>query len=175
MAENNPIPELNAAEIWAEVEASLANLSTEVPKQPNISILQKRIEYDEEIDGVNAKAESAMVDSRAKLVNLYIACEQQRLSQQEPLLKLVISLNKTLIWLFNIVIGVVTLAVLALCFIRSDTNILDSLFDFLKYYIGAVVVELIGMLFFIVRGVFSSNFNKIMENVLNPDSKKKKE
>lgn len=108
----------------------------------------------------------------AKLINLYIDCEKERLNQQKPLLESVIKLTKTLIWLFNIVIGLITVSVIILCFVQSDTSILQSLFDFLKYYVGAVLVELIGMLIFIVKGVFSSNYNKIMESVLGFDSKK---
>ena len=96
----------------------------------------------------------------------------KRLNQQKPLLESVIKLTKTLIWLFNIVIGLITASVIILCFVQSDTSILQNLFDFLKYYVGAVLVELIGMLIFIVKGVFSSNYNKIMESVLGFDSKK---
>lgn len=172
MAENNPELDTNIEQIWAEIASSLDNLSSDIPKQPDINFLQKKVAYQDEIDGVNARVEAAMIDSRAKLVNLYIDCEKERLEQQKPLLESVIKVNKTLIWLFNIVISIITISVIVLCFVQSDTSILEGLFDFLKYYVGAVVVELIGMLFFIVRGVFSSNYNKIMENVLKPESKK---
>lgn len=170
MAENNS--EIDIDQIWTELFSSLDNLSDEIPQQPNINIPQKSVSYQEEIDDVNAKAESAMVDSHTKLINLYIDCEKKRLEQQKPLLESVIKLTKTLIWLFNVVIGLITISVIVLCFVHSDTSILQSLFNFLKYYVGAVLVELIGMLIFIVKGVFSSNYNKIMESVLKPDSKK---
>lgn len=176
MAENNSEIDfeidIDNDQIWTELSSALDNLSDEIPQQPNINIPQKSISYQEEIDDINAKAESAMVDSRAKLINLYIDCEKERLNQQKPLLESVIKLTKTLIWLFNIVIGLITVAVIILCFVQSDTSILQNLFDFLKYYVGAVVIELIGMLIFIVKGVFSTNYNKIMESVLGFDSSK---
>ena len=172
MVEKNPELDTNIEKIWAEIASSLEDLSSDIPKQPNVNFVQKRVAYQEEIDGINAKVEAAMIDSRAKLVNLYIDCEKERLIQQRPLLISVIKLNQILIWLFNIVISIITISVIVLSFVQSDTSILKDLFDFLKYYVGAVVVELIGMLFFIVRGVFTSNYNKIIESVLKSESKK---
>ena len=161
----------NLENILAEITASLGNLSAEVPQHPNINLLQSKVEYEEEIEDINAKAEAAMIDSRAKLIGLYVECERQRLAQQEPILKSVISINKLLIWLFNIVIVILSVSVVVFAFVKSDVSVLQYLLDFLKYYIGAVVVELIGMLFFIVRGVFSSDYQKIMESVLKTESK----
>lgn len=64
MAENNSEIDIDIDQIWTELSSSLDNLSDEIPQQPNINIPQKSVSYQEEIDDVNAKAESAMVDSR---------------------------------------------------------------------------------------------------------------
>lgn len=173
MEQSNSEININAEQISAELNNSLDGLSSEIPVQPQIALYQRKVEYQNEIDGVNAKAEAAMIDSRAKLINLYIDCEKERLEQQKPLLEAIIRINSTLVWLFNIIIALITAAVIVLCFLRSDINVLGDLLNFLKYYVGAVVVELIGMLFFIVRGIFSSNYNKVIESVLKPESKKK--
>lgn len=174
MEENTPVTDTDLEQILAEAATSLADLSSNIPQQPDVNFLQKRVAYQEEIDGVNARVEAGMIETRAKLVNHYINCEKGRLEQQRPLLESVLNINKTLIWLFNIVISIITVSVIVLCFVKSDTSILGGLFDFLKYYVGAVVVELIGMLFFIVRGVFSFDYKKIMESVLNTETKKNK-
>ena len=174
MEENKPVTDTDLEQILAEAAASLADLSSTIPQQPDLNFHQKRVDYQEEIDDVNTRVEAEMVETRAKLVNHYIECEKGRLEQQRPLLMSVIKINTTLIWLFNIVIGIITISAIVLCFVQSDTSILDGLFDFLKYYVGAVVVELIGMLFFIVRGVFSFDYKKIMESVLNTETKKNK-
>ena len=96
-------------------------MSSDIPKQPNVNFVQKRVAYQEEIDGINAKVEAAMIDSRAKLVNLYIDCEKERLNQQRPLLISVINLNQILIWLFNIVISIIAYGGLQRQLVRWST------------------------------------------------------
>lgn len=166
MAEQNTNQAPNVGHIFTEVSSSLDFLGTQVPQNPDVNIHQNRVPYQATIDNVNAQAQMAMLDSRAKLVNLFIDCEKERLEQQKPLLNSVIALTKTLIWLFNIIIGLITLAVIVISIIQSNTSVLPDLFDFLKYYIGAVLVELVGMLLFIVQSVFSSKYNKIVDSIL---------
>lgn len=52
----------------------------------------------------------------------------------------------------------------ALGFIHSiDTTVIPDVFDFLKYYISATVVELLGMLYFMVTRVFDNSILKFFE------------
>ena len=172
MAEQNTNQDSNVGQIFSEVSASLDFLGEQVPQKPDVNIHQNVVPYQDTIDKVNTEAEIAMLDSRAKLVNLYIECEKERLNQQKPLLESVIALTRTLIWIFNVIIGLITSAVLIISIVQSDTSVLPALFDFLKYYIGAVLVELVGMLLFIVQGVFSSKYSKIVDCIL-PDNERK--
>ena len=54
----------------------------------------------------------------------------------------------------------------------NDASVFPLFFDILKYYIGATVVELIGILAFIIKGTFTSDHTKLMEILLNRDKKK---
>lgn len=53
-----------------------------------------------------------------------------------------------------IVLGII----LDLPFIKDfDSDIFFKLIDFLKYFIGATIVEMLGMLFFVIKFLFSNN------------------
>ena len=49
-------------------------------------------------------------------------------------------------------------------------DVVHNLFTILKYYIGATIVELIGMVWFITKGTFSSDHVKTMQSVLKGKS-----
>lgn len=157
------------SDLLSEIERGMKG---EVPQLPSVDVPQKNVPAEKIISDANQKAKEPILDARIKLTNLYIECEQKRLEQQKPLLVSIVGLTKTLIWLFNGVIGFITVAVIILCFVKSDVSILERLFDFLKYYVGAVLVELTGMLLFVAKSVFSSNYRKILDNVLNVKSDK---
>ena len=172
MSENASTGAVNLDQVIAEAASKLADVNKNIPQQPDISLPQNKVVCQDAIGKVNNEFESAMIDSRAKLINLYIHCEEQRLSQQSPLLQSVINMTTTLIKAFNWVIGILSVAVIAFCFWQGDSTTLQSLLDFLKYYIGAVIAELIGLIIFIAKGVFSSNYEKIIEKVFGSDSSK---
>ena len=146
----------------------------DVPQSPNVDVPKSDVPSEDIISSANQKASEPIFDAKIKLTNLYIQCEQKRLEQQKPLLDSIISVTKILIWLFNIVICVITCTVVAICFVQHDITALDKLFEFLKYYIGVVLVEMLGMLLFIAKSVFSSNYKKILEKVLNQETKNEK-
>lgn len=101
------------------------------------------------------------IDSEKEIqrVNLKIITnvENQKLILRE---KLVVAI-KHIIWFqlvfFNIIILIIVLAVTSKAPFFKDIDIELSirLFDFLKYYISATIVELLGMLVFILHYVFS--------------------
>lgn len=68
-----------------------------------------------------------------------------------------------LIWaqliFFNSIIIIIIIPILLRLPIFNivDSNMSHLMIDFLRFYIGATIVEILGMLFFIVRFVFSSN------------------
>ena len=105
--------------------------------------LNEKIDLDERIKYLNAKAISEEEKQKRKLRN-----------------KLVVAI-KHIIWFqllfFNIVVLVIVLSVTTDIQIFKDMgeDLSIQLFDFLKYYIGATIIELLGMLVLILKFVFS--------------------
>ena len=161
-------------EVKAEYQKFIDELIAGFPKEVSVNLPQDDIPSENKIAKANIKAEEALFDARLKITNLYIECEQKRLEQQKPLLDAVIGLTKIQLICFNVVICVLTYVIATVSFFKMDLELWKVMLDFLKYYIGAVVVELLGMLFFIAKSTFSSNYNKIMENILDPNPKKDK-
>lgn len=54
---------------------------------------------------------------------------------------------------------------------KIDSSVCRELFSFLKYYISATIVELLAMLFFIVKRVFENNVSKMFKANQNRGSK----
>lgn len=55
---------------------------------------------------------------------------------------------------------------------KIDTSVCEELFEFLRFYISATIVELLGMLYFIVKRVFDNNVAKMFD--INNKKKKDK-
>ena len=110
-------------------------------------------------------------NAQGKLVDQYIKADNQRLEQQTSLLEKILRLTWVQVWLFNGVILVMIGAVMVRMFVFGESDF-TGLFDFLKYYVGAVLVELLGMLAFISKSIFSSSYDKIMEKVSTVSSKR---
>lgn len=166
--------EENDEVVGSEFEKFKEELVAAFPKELSVNIPEEDVPSKNKIADANIKAEGTLFDARLKLTNLYIECEQKRLEQQKPLLDAVVQLTKIQLICFNAVISVLTIVLAIISFIKMDLELWQAMLDFLKYYIGAVVVELVGMLFFIAKSTFSSNYSKIMQNVLEPNSKKDK-
>jgi len=83
--------------------------------------------------------------------------------------------QKTVSIIIAIVVGLQLIAFNVLIYIVSlgiyDPTRLELLLDFMKYYTGAVIVEMLGLCLVIVRGVFSMSLGKMVEHIL----RKKKE
>lgn len=85
---------------------------------------------------------------------------------------------KHIIWFqlifFNIIILIIVLAVTSnFSFFRNiDSQMSIQLFEFLKYYISATIVELLGMLIFILHYVFSDS--RLSEILFKGKKKKNK-
>ena len=54
---------------------------------------------------------------------------------------------------------------------KLDAQIITSILDFCKYYIGAVFLELIGMIWFITRSTFTSTSKDIIKGFIDRISK----
>ena len=69
------------------------------------------------------------------------------------------------------VFGVTCLSYYKEAYNMVAVELTDIMFDFLKYYITAIIVEFIAMLFFIVKFVFDKSIVDLMGGILD----KKKE
>ena len=154
---------------YDECKDSIKNL---IPDEPNINIVQENTDPDTIIEAANKKAEEPLKDAKIKLIYLYIECEENRVKQQAPLIKAIAKMTKTLIWLFNVIIFLVSISAIAFCFIFEEKGMIDTLLTFLKYYIGAVVVELLGMILYIVKSIFSnSSHTALIDSIIKSDTK----
>lgn len=94
--------------------------------------------------------------------------ETDRSKRKKPLLWALIILTAFQVIVFNVIIAGTGWFLFRL----NDVSVLPLFFDILKYYIGATLVELIGILTFIIKGTFTSDHTKLMETLLNRDKHK---
>ena len=118
-------------------------------KNADQSILNLNKEASETILGILKKNESA------------------RIKQQKPLqVALLVFVGLQLLF-FNGIIGFLVWQLRPL----AEIEVITSVLDFLKYYIGAVVVELISMLVFITKSTFTSPSHDIIKGFFSKNSK----
>ena len=103
-------------------------------------------------------------DYNNDIIKMYLEGEHAHLKGQKPV-SIIIAIAVLLqIIAFNVLIFIVSLR-------TFDSTKLELLLDFMKYYTGAVIVEMLGLCIIIVKGVFSMSLGKMVEHIL----KKKKD
>lgn len=101
------------------------------------------------------------------IIKAYADNEMERVKRQKWLLIAVVFLAACQLIFFNRIIYQTVLQSIELAKMEMvNGDIVQNLFNILKYYIGATVVELIGMIVFITKGTFTSDHVKTMELVL---------
>ena len=110
----------------------------------------------------NDKSVEILKDAKLAAIWSFVKNESERTKRQKPLLYIVAIFTAIQLIAFNVIIA----AVAWFSFQNSETDVITQLFDILKYYIGATVVELISMLAYITSGTFSTNHVKTMELLL---------
>lgn len=118
------------------------------------------------IDDANAKAVDILNDAKLAIIKSYAKNEKERAERQKPLLWIVVGLTALQLIAFNFIIAMIACA----AFKTKYSEVILQLFEILKYYIGATVVELIGMVWFITRDTFSSNHIKMMKLMFSDKS-----
>ena len=106
-----------------------------------------------------------------RIIDAYTKAETERSARQVPLFLCISWLTIGQLIAFNLIIA----ATGVFSFLNSNIEVIFSFFEICKYYIGAVIVELIGMLAFIMKGTFSSKHIDMMKLVVEglPVRKKK--
>lgn len=155
------IQKANAESLKAIYKSLKNGLVNEVPD--NLQIEGQDEPTEEEvnniIDSANSSAISAMDNARLAVLRSYAQNEKERTDRQKPLLYAIVGLTIVQLLVFNLIIGLIAWWT----YKNGETSVVLQFFDILKYYIGATVVELIGMIWFITRGTFSSDHIKMME------------
>lgn len=121
-------------------------------------------EYAEDISDVppdNIESTSAIENVEEKVsninTNIIKEIEDQKKELREKLTKTVTKFLWVQLLFFNIIVLLIVLSVTIdfMIFKKVNNDLATLLFDFLKYYISATIVELLGMLVFILHYVFS--------------------
>lgn len=109
------------------------------------------------------------IDTFLKLVS---DSEEKRLNRQKPLQNCILIFVGMQLLFFN---GIMVALVVRL-FSTSNVEVIKSTLDFLKYYVGAVLVEMIGMIVFITRSTFTTLSREIISGIFrkNDTPNKKK-
>ena len=124
---------------------------------------------DEIVDKDNDRASAAIIKA-------YTDHEIARVKRQKWLLLVIVLLTAGQLIFFNYLIYfTITKSFQTAQLEAINTDVIDNLFTILKYYIGATIVELIGMIWFITKGTFSSDHVKTMQSVLAGKTSKQNE
>lgn len=140
---------------YNEVSNEILNqLFPSVPSNIKINIPAIKKTSDKEVEKFNEELKQPIIDS-------FIKGEDQRLSLQKPVSNWVFIIFSVQLLAFNFIIFY-----LIFKYLPGLNDISFSyLLDFLKYYIGAVIVEIIGFISIILKSTFSFNTKKIVENI----------
>ena len=117
------------------------------------------------------KISSANEKVAKDVMRIFSDSEEIRLNLQKPIFKAVIFLFALQIIIFNAIIIYLVYKVIGcgMCSIKSTPELFIALLDFLKYYIGAVVVEIIGLVAVIIKSTFSLHPSKLVSELLHGD------
>lgn len=127
-------------------------LKQRIPKSVESDLPKQRPSSNKTIQEINENALSI-------LMGVLSSSEEARIKQQKPLqISLLVFVGIQLIF-FN---GIIC-ALVVYFFRLNDQSIIGHILDFLKYYVGAVLVELIGMIMFITKSTFTSPAQDIIK------------
>ena len=111
------------------------------------------------------KVTRANEESQDKLIAAYTQVVKQQLKLQRPLSAWIIAL----FGIQPLILNGIIVFLIVVC-MKSET-LMPLLFEFLRYYIGAVVVELLGLVAIIIKSTFSSSLPKIVEKMFSSNRK----
>lgn len=125
------------------------------------------------IDVTQAKIATENDKFQLAVIDAYTDNEKARVKRQRWLFGVLVVFTGAQLWFFNKVINTTVSSSFEIIMQHEQFDLLTDLYDILKFYIGATVVELIGMIATVTAGTFSSSHVKTM-NMLLKSSKDKK-
>ena len=99
-----------------------------------------------------------VVEYNKELIDTYLASQLEHLKQQ-----------KWVGLIITVAVSIQLVAVNALIWRTLDVMELEKMklvLDFMKYYTGAVIVEMIGLCWIVVKGVYSKSIEKVVEHIV---------
>ena len=127
-------------------------LKQKVPKSVESDLPKQRHDSSKAIQEINENATSTLME-------VLHSSEEARIKQQKPLqISLLVFVGIQLLF-FN---GIIGFLVVHSCQLDNQ-SITANVLEFLKYYVGAVLVELIGMIMFITKSKFTSPAQDIIK------------
>lgn len=122
---------------------------------------------EKDIDTVVATLKQ-MADNETAIIEQFVKNEEQNRKIKPKVFRNVCIFAAIQIFIMAIIILIVVIGLVTgdsnfLFIHKIDSSVCEDLFNFLKYYISATIVELLGMLYFIVKRVFSNNVAKMFE------------
>ena len=148
-----------------ESKRIVEELKGSIPSDPTVKMPgnpEDSVKNGEKNSSAEAKVDDANTKTKNTLLGLLDKSEAARLSQQKPLLRAIVACVGAQLLLFNVVI----ILLIIQWWGTENSTIVTGLLEFLKYYIGAVVVELIGMIVFITKSTFTSYAGKMIEKLI---------
>ncbi len=121
----------------------------------------------DKINQENRNAASLLKSIEMNILNDFTAHEKERSEARKPLLSAIKIFTGIQLVSFNLII----ILLVFFSFFISDVSDLSLLFDLLKYYIGATIVELISLIFFIAKATYSSDHVRMMEKLIEARNK----
>lgn len=122
-------------------------LQDTLPQKTIINIAKDTANSKQKIDNYNEK-----------IIETYRKSEEAHLKQQKPVGIIIAIVVGIQLIAFNVLIYIVVL--------RSyELDTLTVILNFMKYYTGAVIVEMLGLCLVIVKGVFNTNIGKVIEHI----------
>lgn len=138
-------------------EEIIKELLGEIPDTIKIDI-PREISAEGKIDSFNEVAGQALVDA-------YTKSEEFRLGRQKPIMISVLIVLSVQLVAFNTLIFILLFKSIPIVSVQHQLFV--ELLDFLKYYIGAVIVELIGLMIIITKNTFSIHLDKTIEKLVS--------
>lgn len=122
-------------------------LQEALPQKSIIDIAKDTEDSKQKIDNYNEK-----------IIETYRKSEEEHIKQQKPVGIIIAIVVGIQLIAFNVLIYIVVL--------RSyELETLNAILNFMKYYTGAVIVEMLGLCLVIVKGVFNTNIGKVIEHI----------
>lgn len=138
------------------LDSLLESLNSHLPETPQIDMpVLTATPSEEKVSDANSKLEDA-------IANAFSKSEAERMEQQKPLLISIIALVAIQLLAFNYIIHLLVSKIIT----STDTALITALLDFLKYYIGAVIVELVGLVVLVANTTFSMHPSKMLESII---------